>query len=73
MCESLLHDSELRAGSTSVAGLAVVQAAQRPRASMHALGFACLPGCCCALARGGLRCLACSRICLPACLYCTSR
>ena len=34
--ESLLHDSELRAGSTSVAGLAVVQApGGRARPCMH--------------------------------------
>ena len=26
--------------------------ARRPRASMHAPGFDCLPGCCCAAARG---------------------
>ena len=72
MCESLLHDSELRAGSTSVAGLAVVQApGGRARPCMHRDLPACLAAAR-AAARGGLRCLACTRICLlPACLlYC---
>jgi len=41
--ESLLHDSELGAGSTSVAGLAVVQApGGRARPCMHRDLPACL-------------------------------
>ena len=41
--ESLLHDSELGAGSTSVAGLAVVQApGGRARPCMHRDLTACL-------------------------------